>query len=410
MPGPKSTSSASSRGSAVVAAQTASALDFRPPAAQTPLPPPRQSGASGAQPRATVSDDDDDDDGIPLSILHMISNKDNVRNDVNHAELFARIQEVDQQNQTHPYNTIQRPPSRNSSASSAILELGGGNRHREGRRNKRNRNHHNHKPSEETEKRSDAGRERRDDKNEDKRSEKRQDATDHVAEDVPLSPRSALRRKGVLLQELYMHIGQISSQVTSIGTYAPIRNLDMSATLEDVEIEVERAKAVVDQIRTLKFMRKGLVTVASAAEFGNKKFSPWPLELDGFADFLTSGIGEYDGCFIKLYNKYKGKSQEMSPEVELLFLFGSSAFMFHLSKSFAKSAMTNSNFTAAVANAMAAQSQQQQKPRGAAASDARFETASVAGTTLSQQFDESRLVDRLKKSKILPGDVSKLSK
>lgn len=384
MPGPGSVaSSASSRVAAAAASAVAPATSYRskPAAAGT--------GGGGGDSSG------DEDNGIPLSVLHMISNKDNVRDDVNHADLFAKLREEDER----------RPPSRNSSASSLRApdekdskshgDDGGDGGHR--RRHKKR--HHKHHHSDD----------KRDD--DDQRSHKDRDDA-HVPE-VPLSPRSALRRKGTLLQELYMHIGQINSQVNPTGPSAPIRSLDMNATLEEVELEVERAKSAVGQLRAIKFMRKGLVTIASAAEFTNKRFNPWPLELDGFADFLTSGIGDYDACFAKLYDKYKGRSQEMPPELELLMLLGSSAFMFHLSKSFAKSAMANANFSAAVANAMAAQQQQPQpQPRAttAAVHSSFNDAASVAGTTVSQQFDEARLVERLKKSKMLPDNVTKLSK
>jgi hypothetical protein len=429
MPGPKSTSSASSRGANDRKSGSDGEAEF------LEVAPPK-----AASPHERNDDDDDDDDGgIPLSVLHMISNKDHVRNDVDHADLFARLREHDEAAQrTSPSGFRARPPPSLHGSSASSAKGGEGGRVDRRRRRRRARDGNSRDEDQKSKTKSVAGdddrrresepkkhdeedRKRNDDRDDENKREDCRD--DNRRSEEPLSPRSALRRKGVLLQELYMHIGQINSQTTVVGSHAPIRPLDMSASLEDVEVEVERAQAVVNQIRALKFMRKGLVTVASAAEFSNKRFNPWPLELDGFADFLTSGMSEYDGCFIKLYNKHKGRSQELSPEMELLMLFGSSAFMFHLSKSFAKTAMANTNFTAAVANAMAAQHQQQQQQqqypppttRSTGSTPAAFaqrpsDTASVAGTTISQQYDEALLVDRLKKAKMLPENVTKLVK
>ena len=370
MPGPKSTSSVSSKAASVAKAEK----------------------------KPELAAESSDDDGIPLSVLHMISNKDNVRDDVDHAELFAHLRNDGQ--------GVRDKPRLNLSKASSVVSEAPKHRHRRRRGGPRGRSvgaSDDEKRGEEDVRVNDRVDEHKDDHGDE--AEKVS-----VHEDVPLSPKSSMRRKGVLLQELYMHLGQINSSASAaMGKLAPIRALDMNASLEDVEIEVERAKAVVDQIRAIKFMRKGLVTVASAAEFSNKRFNPWPLELDGFADFLNSGIGEYDNCFMKLHQKYKGRTQEMSPEMELLFLFGSSAFMFHLSKSFAKSAMSNANFSAAVASAMAAQQAQQQQTR-AVPSRPEPDAVSVAGTTASQQMDDARLVDRLKKANVLPPTVTKLAK
>ena len=61
------------------------------------------------------------------------------------------------------------------------------------------------------------------------------------------------------------------------------------------------------------------------------------LELGGWSNQMYSQMNDYDSVMERLYDKYKNKVQA-PPELELVFMVGSSALMFHLSNAIVKSA------------------------------------------------------------------------
>ncbi len=85
-------------------------------------------------------------------------------------------------------------------------------------------------------------------------------------------------------------------------------------------------------------MRKGLIFCTSGIEYMNRRFDPIGAKLDGWGESVMEGMMDYDGIFERLHDKYKN-SMQMEPEMELLFALAGSAFQFHLSQTFFKSAI-----------------------------------------------------------------------
>jgi len=139
-----------------------------------------------------------------------------------------------------------------------------------------------------------------------------------------------LQLRSELLQEFYLLLGQ--------GAQTSAR-FDMQSHTDDIRQELIRMKSVIQQARTIKFMRKGIVTSASLLEFANRKYNPWKFKLDGWSEHVMSTLSDYDSCIIRLYMKYKGRTRELPPELELLFLMVSSAVIFHITQTFMKQAV-----------------------------------------------------------------------
>lgn len=111
--------------------------------------------------------------------------------------------------------------------------------------------------------------------------------------------------------------------------------------IRDMRTELTRIRTELELERSVKFQRKILMAIVSALEWGNGKFNPFDLELDGWSEQMHQSVqtgAEYDGVFEELYFKYRGKVST-PPEVRLLLMVGGSAMMFHMTKAMMKSAL-----------------------------------------------------------------------
>lgn len=113
--------------------------------------------------------------------------------------------------------------------------------------------------------------------------------------------------------------------------------------IRDMRAELNRIRTELDLERSIKFQRKILMAIVSALEWGNGKFNPFDLELDGWSEQMHTSVStnmEYDSIFEELWYKYKGKVST-PPEIRLLLMVGGSAMMFHMTKAMMKSALPN---------------------------------------------------------------------
>ncbi|MBJ23976.1 MAG: hypothetical protein CMB64_04830 [Euryarchaeota archaeon] len=131
--------------------------------------------------------------------------------------------------------------------------------------------------------------------------------------------------KNLLLQSYYL------LQAQGIETKM---KLDLTCDYDIIKSEVDRMRTELNSQKCIKFARKALVAIVSGLEFLNHKYDPCNLHLDGWSEHIMSTLGDYDGCFLRLYDKYKDSAGNVSPEIELLLLLGGSATMFHITKSF----------------------------------------------------------------------------
>lgn len=118
------------------------------------------------------------------------------------------------------------------------------------------------------------------------------------------------------------------------------KKLSMKSSLEELRSEYDKVVRDIDVDSSIKFQRRVLMAIVSTLEFGNKKFDPFDLKLDGWSENVMDDVDNYDSVFERMHDKYKTRAQ-MAPEVELLMSIAGSAFMFHLTNSLFKSAMPN---------------------------------------------------------------------
>lgn len=122
-----------------------------------------------------------------------------------------------------------------------------------------------------------------------------------------------------------------------------MRTFTPYSDIRDMRTELNRIRTELELERSVKFQRKILMAIVSAMEWGNSKFNPFDLELDGWSEQMHQSVQsntEYDGIFEELYFKYRGKVST-PPEVRLLLMVGGSAMMFHMTKAMTKSLMPN---------------------------------------------------------------------
>jgi len=119
--------------------------------------------------------------------------------------------------------------------------------------------------------------------------------------------------------------------------YPPSKRYSMASSFEDIQYEHDRLKKQRDTDKSIKFSRKILMAFVSGVEFINGKFNPCDIQLDGWSENIMENIADYDEVFEELGEKY-GESVKMAPELKLIALVGSSAFMFHLTNSLFKTA------------------------------------------------------------------------
>lgn len=105
-----------------------------------------------------------------------------------------------------------------------------------------------------------------------------------------------------------------------------------------VELRTEVARLERDRNlrKSIKFQQSMLMSFTSGLEFLNNRFDPVGAQLEGWSESVHDGIDQYDDVFVELYDKYQ-TGGSLPPEVKLVMMLASSAFMFHLTNSMFKS-------------------------------------------------------------------------
>ena len=88
-------------------------------------------------------------------------------------------------------------------------------------------------------------------------------------------------------------------------------------------------------------MRKLLLSIIRLIEWGNGRFDPFGMDLDGWTEQSYTTIDAYDVPLEQLYEQYKGKFK-MSPWGQLFMIMGLSAFWFNFTKNFTNTTGGNS--------------------------------------------------------------------
>jgi hypothetical protein len=124
--------------------------------------------------------------------------------------------------------------------------------------------------------------------------------------------------------------------------YPPSKKYSMASSYEDMVFEHDRLKKQRDVEKSIKFSRKVLMAFVSGAEFLNGKFDYFDIKLNGWSENVMENVTDYDEVFEELHEKY-ADSVKMAPEIKLLGLVSSSAFMFHLTNTLFKSSKSDVN-------------------------------------------------------------------
>jgi hypothetical protein len=117
--------------------------------------------------------------------------------------------------------------------------------------------------------------------------------------------------------------------------YKVSTKLNAYSDIEQLRTEYKRLVYGIETDQGIKIARKVLVACVTGAEFVNKKFDPFKLQLNGWSENVMENIDDYDPVFEELIQKYK-EQIAIAPEIKLLFMIGGSAMMFHFSKAMFK--------------------------------------------------------------------------
>jgi len=153
--------------------------------------------------------------------------------------------------------------------------------------------------------------------------EAREDADKLVDSDVPLTKKQKERKKIELLYEF----ANMKAKGIKLA-----KNYTINSDLDDMLFEYNKILNQKNVANSIKVQRNMMMTIISIMEFANKKYDPFGFKLDGWSESIHENIDDYDDIFEELYNKHNTKVKA-PPEVRLLFMLLTSAFMFHFTKS-----------------------------------------------------------------------------
>lgn len=110
------------------------------------------------------------------------------------------------------------------------------------------------------------------------------------------------------------------------------RTMTVNDSLDELRCECERMQREIETDKSVKFQRSLMTSFATGVECLNARWNFAGLKLDGWSQSLQDDMDNYDEVFEELHAKYSTKSV-MPPEIKLVMMVASSAFMFHMSKS-----------------------------------------------------------------------------
>lgn len=132
-------------------------------------------------------------------------------------------------------------------------------------------------------------------------------------------------------EELMKKKIELLTKLNRMYTYPESCQLTMANTLEEMEIEYYRLSEQKQIQSAIKWQQRILLGVAKGIEWGNHKWDPCGLKLDGWSNVVAADIDQYTEIFEEMRDKYKD-TIHVTPEIKLITLFLSSGLMFHISQ------------------------------------------------------------------------------
>ena len=138
--------------------------------------------------------------------------------------------------------------------------------------------------------------------------------------------REKKKRKEELLHEKVEMLTRITN--LSKNGFTATKQWDVKDDLDEIRYECYRMQRESNSKKSIKIMRRVLVTITTLVETGNAFFNPFNLRLDGFSESMMLNLDDYDDCFEQIHHKYSGRSS-VGPEMQILFTFMSAAIFHH---------------------------------------------------------------------------------
>lgn len=138
--------------------------------------------------------------------------------------------------------------------------------------------------------------------------------------------REKKKRKEELLHEKVEMLTRIIN--LSKNGFTATKEWDVKDDIDEIRYECYRMQRESNSKKSIKIMRRVLVTITTLVETGNSYFNPFNLRLDGFSESMMLNLDDYDDCFEQIHHKYSGRSS-VGPEMQILFTFMSAAIFHH---------------------------------------------------------------------------------
>lgn len=138
--------------------------------------------------------------------------------------------------------------------------------------------------------------------------------------------REKKKRKDELLHEKVEMLTRIAN--LSKNGFTTTKEWDVMDDIDEIRYECYRMQRESNSKKSIKIMRRVLVTITTLVETGNAYFNPFNLRLEGFSESMMLNLDDYDDCFEQIHHKYSGRSS-VGPEMQILFTFMSAAIFHH---------------------------------------------------------------------------------
>ncbi|CAM9115436.1 unnamed protein product, partial [Ectocarpus sp. 12 AP-2014] len=138
--------------------------------------------------------------------------------------------------------------------------------------------------------------------------------------------REKKKRRDELLHEKVEMLTRIVN-LTKNG-FTATKKWDVKDDIDEIRYECYRMQRESNSKKSIKIMRRVLVTITTLVETGNAYFNPFNLRLDGFSESMMLNLDDYDDCFEQIHHKYSGRSS-VGPEMQIMFTFMSAAIFHH---------------------------------------------------------------------------------
>lgn len=146
--------------------------------------------------------------------------------------------------------------------------------------------------------------------------------------------REKKKRKEELLHEKVEMLTRITN--LSKNGFTVTKEWNIKDDIDEIRYECYRMQRESNSKKSIKIMRRVLVTITTLVETGNAYFNPFNLRLEGFSESMMLNLDDYDDCFEQIHHKYSGRSS-VGPEMQIMFTFMSAAIFHHAGNAIGRS-------------------------------------------------------------------------